>query len=217
MKGTPIDNVSDAEWTSLAEATSDGEASPVRKHVIEEGEGNVPSEGSTVEIEYAGTLLGERRWSANDVVECWLSQLQGLDHLAPNFLGNDVDGGKLMDGALFTEEYCANALGVGNKIQAKKLIMASRRIARQQDDYPPGTEFDSSASRDGNYSFVLGRGKAIRAMDLAVSGMRVGERALVACRADYGYGSEGLRSGRGDVVVPPFATLCFEIKLVSAT
>jgi FKBP-type peptidyl-prolyl cis-trans isomerase len=63
---------------------------------------------------------------------------------------------------------------------------------------------------------VLGDGKVIKAMELAVSSMKVGERALVACRADYGYGSDGLRTTRGDILVPPFSTLCFDIKLVSA-
>ena len=57
----------------------------------------------------------------------------------------------------------------------------------------------------------------IRAMDLAVSSMSVGERAKLICRSDYAYGSEGLRSAKGDIIVPPFATLCFELKLINAT
>lgn len=56
----------------------------------------------------------------------------------------------------------------------------------------------------------------IKAMELAVRSMKVGERALLVCRSDYGYGAEGLRTGKGDVMVPPFATLCFELNLVSA-
>ncbi|EED91092.1 hypothetical protein THAPSDRAFT_35200, partial [Thalassiosira pseudonana CCMP1335] len=79
-----------------------------------------------------------------------------------------------------------------------------------------GTVFDSSEERGKNFSFVLGAAKVIKAMDLLVSTMKVGERAQLICRSDYGYGSEGLRSSKGDVMVPPFATLCFDIKLVSA-
>ena len=66
-------------------------------------------------------------------------------------------------------------LGFENKIQAKKLVMASRRLAKQSVDHPPGTAFDSSDARGANYSFVLGRGRVVRAMDLAVRSMRVGE------------------------------------------
>jgi len=221
IQGTPIDDLSDeCEWISLLATTGNNYEMPaavVRKHIMEEGEGDLPSKGSTVELEYTGTLLGEKDWSVNDVVECWLSNLQGLDQFTPQFLENEIDGTKLMDDSFFTEEYCMDQLGISNKIQAKKMIMASRRLIKQQEEYAPGTEFDSSKTRDKNYSFVLGKGKVIRAMELAVSSMKVGERALLVCRADYGYGSEGLRTRQGDVMVPPFATLCFEIKLVSAT
>ena len=59
---------------------------------------------------------------------------------------------------------------------------------KQHEEYAPGTEFDSSAKRGKNYPFVLGRGKVIKAVELVASSMKVGERAMVACRADYGYG-----------------------------
>ena len=95
--------------------------------------------------------------------------------------------------------------------------MAARRLVKQKEDYPQGMEFDSSISRNKNYTFTLGQGKAIQAIELAVSKMKVGERAIVICRSDYGYGSEGLRTSKGDVIVPPFATLCFDLTLVSAT
>ena len=108
-------------------------------------------------------------------------------------------------------------LGFENKIQAKKLVMASRRLAKQSVDHPPGTAFDSSDARGANYSFVLGRGRVVRAMDLAVRSMRVGERSILICRLDYGYGSEGLRTTGVVVVVPPFATLRFDLTLVGTT
>lgn len=218
-RATVSDVADGEEWLPLVDADDEDEFPPVCKHVMEEGGGSgaPPGAGSTVELEYTGTLLGERDWSAMDVVECWLSNLQGLDHLTPRFLDNDIDASVLMDESSFTEEYCMQTLGIENKIQAKKLVMASKRLAKQQEDYPPGYEFDSSASRGKNYSFVLGAGKVIRAMELAVSTMRVGERAMLVCRSDYAYGPEGLRTSKGDVIVPPFATLCFDLRLVSAT
>lgn len=215
-----IDDLSDdAKWIPLVEADDgNSQPAPVRKCILEEGDGgDLPQKGATAELEYAGTLLGESDWSADDVVACWLSNLQGLDHLIPAFIENAIDGGKLLDDAFFTEEYCTGEMGVSNKIQAKKLVMASKRLTKQQGEYPRGTQFDSSISRGKNYSFVTGRGKAIKAMELAVGSMRVGERAMLVCRADYGYGPEGLRTSKGNVMVPPFATLCFELKLVSAT
>lgn len=214
-----IDDIPDGvEWIPLVDTPDDtDEMPPVVIHSLTEGEeGSMPTRGATVELQYTGTLL-ENDWSTNDVIECWLSNLQGLDHLSSMFIEKQIDSSILMDEAIFTEEYCMNELEISNKIQAKKLIMAARRLAKQKEDYPQGMEFDSSISRNKNYTFTLGQGKAIKAIELAVSKMKVGEHAVVICRSDYGYGSEGLRTSKGDVIVPPFATLCFDLTLVSAT
>ncbi|KAK1741867.1 peptidyl-prolyl cis-trans isomerase, FKBP type [Skeletonema marinoi] len=200
------------EWIPLVTDDS-SEASPVKKLVLEEGNGELPTDGSSVEIEYTGTLVGEKDWSAQDVADCWLSQLQGLDHLKAEFIQNNIDFALLSDTNVFTEEFCTTTLGISNKIQAKKLLMARNRLTKSQDEHPAGTVFDSSAERGKNFTFNLGKG-AIKAIDLAVRSMRVGERASVVCRSDYGYGSEGLRSSKGDVMVPPFSTLNFELKRV---
>ena len=214
-----IDDIPDGvEWIPLVDTPDDtDEMPPVVIHSLTEGEeGYMPTRGATVELQHTGTLL-ENDWSTNDVIECWLSNLQGLDHLSSMFIEKQIDSSILMDEAIFTEEYCMNELEISNKIQAKKLIMAARRLAKQKEDYPQGMEFDSSISRNKNYAFTLGQGKAIKAIELAVSKMKVGERVVVICRSDYGYGSEGLRTSKGDVIVPPFATLCFDLTLVSAT
>jgi len=210
--------VPDPEWIPLAGDADDTPASaPVRKRILEEGEGALPTEGSTMELEYTGTLFGEKGWSVKDVAQCWLAELQGLNHFSPQFAEQEIDGEKLMNASFFTEEYCTEDLGASNKIQAKKLVMASKRLIRQQAEYPAGSEFDASKSRGKNYAFALGQGKVIRAMELAVRSMRVGERAEVVCRSDYAYGAEGLRTAKGEVIVPPFAVLCFDLKLVRAT
>eukprot|EP00804_Cyclotella_cryptica_P010850 CCRYP_008777-RA/>CCRYP_008777-RA protein AED:0.04 eAED:0.04 QI:227/1/1/1/0/0/2/31/258 len=182
-------------WIPLV-AVENNLQSPVRKIVTEEGAGDKPQRGSTVEIEYTGTLWGEKHWSSEDVVSCWLSQLQGLSDLTQLFLDKDIDGAMLMDDTRFTEDFCVKELGISNKIKAKKLVMAARRITKQQEEHEPGTVFDSSTARGKNFSFVLGGGKVIKAIDLAVSGMKVGEAAKLVCRSDYAYGSEGLRSAK---------------------
>lgn len=213
---TTGDSSSNENWISLVDNEKEPENPPVRKLILEEGTGQIPTKGSSVELEYTGTLVGERGWSAEDVINCWLSQLQGLDQLSPLFQENNIDGNKLMDETFFTEAFCMEQLGISNKIQAKKLIMASRRLSKQQEDHARGTVFDSSTERGRNFSFVLGKGKAIKAVDLAAGSMKLGERAKVICRSDYGYGPEGLRTSKGGIMVPPFASLCFELKLVSS-
>lgn len=217
-----IEDIPDeAEWIPLVWADDDDEDDvefpPVVKHTLQKGDDDtLPTKGSTVEIEYTGTLLSNEDWTTKDVIECWLSNLQGLDHLSSTFMEHEITGGHLHANKL-TEEYCMNTLGISNKIQAKKLVMASKRLIKQKEEYPPGFEFDSSISRNKNYSFILGSGKAIKAIDLAVSSMKINEHAMIICRSDYGYRSEGLRSSKGEVLVPPFATLCFDLTLVSVT
>ena len=196
-------------WSSIS-----GVDEAVKKRTLVEGTGPVAQDGSDVQIEYSGTLV-DNSWSPGDVVECWLKEQQGLESLAPAFLEREIDGAKLTDEAFFTAEMIADELGVANKIQCKKIVMAARRLSKDKAEHPAGTEFDSSAER-GPYQFTLGQGKAIRAMELAVAGMKVGERVEVICRSDYAYGKDGLRKAAGDVIVPPFATLCFDITLVSA-
>ncbi len=198
------------DWIPLV--TDSPDIAPVKKLILEEGEGELPTDGSSVEIEYTGTLVGEKDWTAQDVADCWLSELQGLDHLKEEFLQNNIDFALLSDTDVFTEEFCTTTLGISNKIQAKKLIMARNRLTKSQDDKSMAV-FDSSAERGKNFAFNLGKG-AIKGIDLAVRSMKVGEKASVVCRADYGYGPEGLRSSKGDVMVPPFSTLSFELKRV---
>jgi len=183
--------------------------------VLEEGSGDVAAVGSEVEVDYEGTLVGEKGWSCQDVVECWLVNQQGLESLTPAFLENNVDGNKLTDGTF--DEAFVSGLGPDlSRIQCKKLVLAAKRIAQQQIDFPVGTEFDSNKNKgDGApYKFVLGKSKVIKAMQLAVESMKAGEHAKFICRADYAYGADGLRTKKGDVMVPPFASLCFDITLL---
>lgn len=211
------------EWVNLLEDNHGNDPKistcPVKKLVLKEGQGDVPTLGSKVDIEYVGTFGSSQiNWTVEDVVECWLKNQQGLYNiLAQPFRENEIDGKILMNEDLFNEAYVSETLGVENKILCKKTVMAAKRLRTQLEEYPQGKEFDSSVSRGKTFQFTLGQGKVIKAIDLLVSTMRVGEEAKVMCRADYGYGSEGYRKANGEVLVPPFATLCFEIKLLSMT
>jgi len=68
-----------------------------------------------------------------------------------------------------------------------------------------GAQFDSN-----NYTFTLGTGQVIKGWDQGVVGMRVGGQRRLVIPPDLAYGSAG-SSG----VIPPNATLVFDITLIS--
>lgn len=200
--------ISNDDWVSLAPNDA------VRKHVIQEGEQDGdrnPENGDTIVIKYIGTLMvGEDWWSVDDVVECWLQAQQGMEGLGSAFREHSVNGNLLLDPDQFTEDFCTDQLAITNKLQGKKLIMAARRLQKVRKDFPLGTIFDSN----DQYELELGKKRIIRGMELGVKSMTVGEKAELICRADYAYGAEGLRKRDGTVLVPPFATLSFNIELL---
>ncbi|HSX65103.1 MAG TPA: FKBP-type peptidyl-prolyl cis-trans isomerase [Pseudoxanthomonas sp.] len=75
-----------------------------------------------------------------------------------------------------------------------------------------GEKFDSSLDRGQPFSFLLGAGQVIRGWDDGVAGMQVGGKRVLLIPSDYGYG----RKGAGGVI-PPNASLVFEIELLGVT
>lgn len=71
-----------------------------------------------------------------------------------------------------------------------------------------GTKFDSSLDRKDKFSFDLGKGEVIKAWDIAVATMKVGELCRITCKPEYAYGSAG-----SPPKIPPNATLVFEVEL----
>jgi FKBP-type peptidyl-prolyl cis-trans isomerase FkpA len=74
-----------------------------------------------------------------------------------------------------------------------------------------GRQFDSSAGREP-FQFVLGAGRVIRGWDQGVAGMRVGGQRRLVIPPSLGYGAQGFGS-----VIPPNATLLFEIELLNVS
>lgn len=73
-----------------------------------------------------------------------------------------------------------------------------------------GTKFDSSLDRGQPFQFTLGQGSVIRGWDVGVEGMKVGGTRRLTIPPDMGYGA----SGAGGVI-PPNATLVFEVELLA--
>lgn len=71
-----------------------------------------------------------------------------------------------------------------------------------------GTEFDSSVGGEP-FTFTLGTGGVIEGWEQGVPGMRVGGKRELTIAPELAYGD----SGAGDVI-PPGATLIFEVELV---
>lgn len=74
-----------------------------------------------------------------------------------------------------------------------------------------GEKFDSSLDRDEPFRFVLGAKQVIAGWDMGVARMVVGDKVRLTIPPELGYG----RGGYPDLI-PPDATLVFEVELLAA-
>lgn len=75
---------------------------------------------------------------------------------------------------------------------------------------PDGTVFDSSYKRNQPIDFQVGVGQVIRGWDEGIMLLQVGDKARFVIPSDLGYGSRGAGG-----VIPPDATLVFDVELVA--
>ena len=185
-----------------------------------------PLDGTDVTIAYQGTIqngiTANGGWTVEEVIRCWLTEQQGLEenNIAEIFRAEALDETKLCDTtSFFTEDYIRENLGITNKIGGKKMLMAVKRLAKARSgravdgSYPDGHIFDTQ----DQYPVTFGHTKLIRGMDLGLRTMVSNQdtTAFLQIRSDYGYGAEGYRKSNGEIMIPPYATLCFRIQLLN--
>jgi FKBP-type peptidyl-prolyl cis-trans isomerase FkpA len=113
---------------------------------------------------------------------------------------------ELADGLKYTD----TKMGDGAEAQ-KGYIVSVQYTGWLYKNGNKGAKFDSSRDRDKPITFKLGAGQVIAGWDEGIAGMKVGGQRTLIIPPDLAYGAKGANG-----IIPPNATLTFDVELVSA-
>lgn len=95
------------------------------------------------------------------------------------------------------------------EIEGKLCPKGARVLVHYTGRLNDGTKFDSSLDRGKPLDFIVGVGQVIRGWDEGIVQLKKGQKATITCPPEYAYGARGVPG-----VIPPNATLIFEVELV---
>jgi FKBP-type peptidyl-prolyl cis-trans isomerase len=98
-------------------------------------------------------------------------------------------------------------VGIGPAVKSGDLI-----TVHYVGTLPNNKEFDSSRPRGQPFTFPVGAGRVIRGWDIGLIGMRAGGVRRLEIPPEEAYGEKGVPP-----VIPPHATLRFEVELLHFT
>jgi FKBP-type peptidyl-prolyl cis-trans isomerase FkpA len=107
-------------------------------------------------------------------------------------------------------QYDDTVSGTGKRAEAGALVRV-HYTGWLYDGGAKGAKFDSSKDRNDPFEFDLGAGGVIKGWEEGVQGMQEGGTRILVIPPELGYGARGAGG-----VIPPNATLLFEVELLHA-
>jgi FKBP-type peptidyl-prolyl cis-trans isomerase FkpA len=137
----------------------------------------------------------------------WISSLKKHNGIQDETSGPAEDGVLILQSGLGIKDMVT---GSGPVARSGQNVTVHYTGWLQNADGSKGRKFDSSKDRNDPFAFTLGAGFVIRGWDEGVQGMAVGGQRQLIIPSALGYGSRGAGG-----VIPPDATLIFDVELLS--